>query len=353
MNPKSIQFIPFILLFMFAGGCSKSAPPPAQEPTPVLADRGERGELCSEENPCAEPFECAQTHGAFCEDVAACASDEKCDLEIKACTAMRCVDECTSVAKRYRFSDRKLLSLPSAKPALRDWRWGSKCSVEGLCDLQNEACVATTRTCAESLVCAWFGQCTAKDGKCVVSNESCKSARVCTQNGRCTPVDAVCTATRDEDCAASDYCEKLRWCAVQEKYGICRRAPGDESSGSVNLHGTQKLKKDGDLAIEPVEGGHSIADVFAKRDAIKDTRIQVRGKVVKYTAGILKRNFIHLQDGSGSETDKTHDLTVTTQDPTEIGKIITVEGTVIADRDFGSGYFYSVILEESKVIATD
>ena len=187
----------------------------------------------------------------------------------------------------------------------------------------------------------------------MVDAASCKSARVCTQNGRCTLVDGACTATRSEDCEASDYCDKLRWCAVQEKYGLCRRAPGDTSSGSVNIHGTKKLEKAEDLAIDPPEGGHSVADVFAKRTELKDTRILVRGKVVKYTPGILQRNFIHLQDGSGSEGDKTHDLTVTTQEETELGKVITVKGTVIVDRDFGSGYFYPVILEEAKVVTTE
>jgi hypothetical protein len=77
--------------------------------------------------------------------------------------------------------------------------------------------------------------------------------------------------------------------------------------------------------------------------------VTVRGKVVKYNEKILGKNWLHLRDGSGSDADRTNDITVTTQDSAKVGDIVTVKGTLRLSRDFGSGYTYPVIIEEAKV----
>ena len=59
--------------------------------------------------------------------------------------------------------------------------------------------------------------------------------------------------------------------------------------------------------------------------------------------------FMHLQDGTGSEADGTHDLTVTTDDPVAQGQTVVVRGTLITDKDFGAGYKYAVIVEEATL----
>ena len=64
----------------------------------------------------------------------------------------------------------------------------------------------------------------------------------------------------------------------------------------------------------------------------------------------MGRNWIHIQDGTGSPDDPTHDLVVTTsQDPEADWDIITVEGILAANKDFGSGYSYRVIIEEASI----
>jgi hypothetical protein len=77
--------------------------------------------------------------------------------------------------------------------------------------------------------------------------------------------------------------------------------------------------------------------------------VAVRGKVVKYNPGIMGKNWIHLRDGSGSNEKKDNDLTVTTSDSAAVGGVVLVKGRVHLDRDFGSGYVYSVIIEDAKV----
>lgn len=89
---------------------------------------------------------------------------------------------------------------------------------------------------------------------------------------------------------------------------------------------------------------YKIGDVYSKKDALDKKQISVRGKVTKVSAGIMNRTWVHLQDGKGKE----HDLTVTTsQDAPAVGKTVTATGTLAKGKDFGSGYYYDVILEQA------
>ena len=93
----------------------------------------------------------------------------------------------------------------------------------------------------------------------------------------------------------------------------------------------------------------TIAEIVAKRNALKDKTVLVRGKVVKYTAGVLGKNWIHLRDGTGSAADSTDDILVTSKDETRIGDIVLVKGVVHTDVNLGSGYAYKVLIEEATL----
>jgi hypothetical protein len=73
----------------------------------------------------------------------------------------------------------------------------------------------------------------------------------------------------------------------------------------------------------------------------------VRGKVVKVNNGIMKRNFLHIKDGSGKQG--TDDLIVTSNQTAAVGDDITVTGTVVLDTDFGFGYKYPLLVEKSTI----
>ena len=49
--------------------------------------------------------------------------------------------------------------------------------------------------------------------------------------------------------------------------------------------------------------------------ALKDVKVAVRGKVVKFLPAIMGKNWIHLRDGSGSTAAGDFDLTVTELHP--------------------------------------
>jgi hypothetical protein len=99
--------------------------------------------------------------------------------------------------------------------------------------------------------------------------------------------------------------------------------------------------------LKKAEGGYSVAEVFAKRAELKGKKIRVRGKVTKVSMQIMKRNWVHLEDGTGGPM--TDDLVFTTDKPVEAkeGDIVVATGTVETDKDFGYGYFYPVIIEGS------
>lgn len=100
-------------------------------------------------------------------------------------------------------------------------------------------------------------------------------------------------------------------------------------------------------SIKVPSGGKTVADIVTDRAKLSGKAVTVRGKVVKYNAGVLGKNWLHIRDGSGKEG--SNDLTVTTDAATKIGDTVLVSGKVVTDRDFGAGYKYAVIIEDAKV----
>jgi hypothetical protein len=98
------------------------------------------------------------------------------------------------------------------------------------------------------------------------------------------------------------------------------------------------------------ENAYSVAEIFAKSKALNGKMVRVRGKVVRYHSAIMGRNWIHLQDGTGNPMQNTHDLVATSTETATVGEVITVEGKLAADKDFGAGYSYAAIVEGAKVV---
>lgn len=101
--------------------------------------------------------------------------------------------------------------------------------------------------------------------------------------------------------------------------------------------------------ITTPEGGMTIAEIWADREALAGTTVVVSGKVVKYNGGIMGTNWMHIQDGSGSAAEGTHDLTITSATPVAVGDVVTVTGAVTIDKDFGAGYRYATIIMDGEV----
>lgn len=102
-------------------------------------------------------------------------------------------------------------------------------------------------------------------------------------------------------------------------------------------------------AVPPVPGSVKIADVWAKRTALSGKPLVLRGRIVKVNLAIMGTNWYHLQDGSGVVKDGTHDLVVTSAAELKAGDVVTVNGTLTTDKDFGAGYSYEAIVENARI----
>jgi hypothetical protein len=104
-------------------------------------------------------------------------------------------------------------------------------------------------------------------------------------------------------------------------------------------------------SVKPAEGGSTVEAVWANSKALEGKTVSVRGKVVKFNGGILGRNWVHIQDGTGKPADGSNDLAVTTGEVAKVGDIVTVTGKLALNKDLGAGYVYRVIVEGATLTA--
>ncbi len=93
----------------------------------------------------------------------------------------------------------------------------------------------------------------------------------------------------------------------------------------------------------------TVAAVYKEKVALTGKTISATGKVVKVNNGIMGRNFVHVQDGTGDAKDGSNNLVVTSKQTAAVGDKVTISGLVVVNRDFGSGYSYPLIIEEATV----
>lgn len=91
----------------------------------------------------------------------------------------------------------------------------------------------------------------------------------------------------------------------------------------------------------------TVEAIHVEKAKLSGKKVQVTGKVTKVNNGIMNRNFLHIQDGTGSKG--TDDLTVTSDQTANVGDNVVVTGTLVLDTDFGFGYTYPIILEKSVI----
>ncbi len=101
-----------------------------------------------------------------------------------------------------------------------------------------------------------------------------------------------------------------------------------------------------EVSVPHQEGVVTIQELFDNKDAYANKTIKVSGEVTKFNTGILGTNWAHIQDGTSSGDH--FDLTVTTDDIVPLGDIVVFEGTIVLDKDLGSGYYFDILMEKAK-----
>lgn len=102
-----------------------------------------------------------------------------------------------------------------------------------------------------------------------------------------------------------------------------------------------------DVSVSQEAGSVTIAQLFSNPGSFNGKTVKVKGKVIKVNSGILKRNWIHIQDGTSSGND--YDLTVTSNEDVKVGDVLSFEGKLALNKDFGYGYSYKLLLEDAVV----
>jgi hypothetical protein len=127
--------------------------------------------------------------------------------------------------------------------------------------------------------------------------------------------------------------------------------PGKNEGVSPGSRGATK-DKTAKISVARATGPNAatIAEAYSKSAQLNKKKVVIRGQVVKISSGIMGKNWIHIQDGTGSEKKKNHNLVCTSKtDIADVGDVVTITGTLIKDRDFGSGYKYAVIIEDAII----
>jgi hypothetical protein len=125
----------------------------------------------------------------------------------------------------------------------------------------------------------------------------------------------------------------------QDKGAAEMKSPGSKGSA---VKSAEKIRVD--KATGP--DAYTVGEIFRNGKKLDGKKIVVRGKVVKVSAAIMKKNWIHLQDGTGDAAD--YDLVLTSDDLPKVGDVVTASGTLYTNKDFGGGYKYKVIIEQAK-----
>ena len=122
-------------------------------------------------------------------------------------------------------------------------------------------------------------------------------------------------------------------------------AKQDASPGSKGAAAPKEEK----ISVAKAKGANAttIESAYLNSAKLDKKKVVIRGKVIKVSQGIMGKNWIHIQDGTGSQTKRTHNIVCTSSETAKVGDVITVTGTLAKDRDFGSGYRYDAIVENA------
>lgn len=100
-----------------------------------------------------------------------------------------------------------------------------------------------------------------------------------------------------------------------------------------------------EIKVVKNKGELTIANLFENRLKYVGQKVRIKGIVGKVNKAVMGKNWIHLQDGTNFSGN--FDLTITSQDIANTDEIATFEGLISLNKNFGSGYFYELIMENA------
>ena len=127
---------------------------------------------------------------------------------------------------------------------------------------------------------------------------------------------------------------------VSEGHSQSATTPADQSGKPLDVK----------VAKSDAPNGYTVAELYGKSGELNGKEIVIQGRVVKVSRQIMGKNWVHLQDGTGDESMGSNNLVTTTQDSAVVGDLVVATGKLAKEKDFGGGYRYAVIIEETKLL---
>ncbi|MCC6523343.1 MAG: hypothetical protein IT373_11825 [Polyangiaceae bacterium] len=129
---------------------------------------------------------------------------------------------------------------------------------------------------------------------------------------------------------------------------------GDDAHGAADTgeaaHGAaERAVEAGAVSAASGDGATTVSELFARAASLAGKRVRLAVQIVRSTPAVLGRNWLHVQDGTGSPERADFDLVVTTDQTAQVGDRVVLEGVVATDKDIGSGYRYAVLVEDAEL----
>ena len=125
-------------------------------------------------------------------------------------------------------------------------------------------------------------------------------------------------------------------------------APADHNHVKNGSHDSIKAVSNEPIKIAKNAKGYSVEELYTKKDSLKEKKIKVDAQVVKVSKGIMGKDWVHLQDGSGTEGTNDIIATAVMGSTVQVGDKVTTDGVIKTDVDLGYGYKFPIIIDEAK-----
>lgn len=143
--------------------------------------------------------------------------------------------------------------------------------------------------------------------------------------------------------------------AVPSKGSSARRHPSNVEMPAKTITGMPSGMMSGPMPqntrVIKATGDHAytIEEIYARKKALAKSVVKVRAKVVKFMPNIMGKNWIHIQDGTGSAEKMNNDIAVITIETVDVGDEIIVQGTLSVDKELGLGHVFAALIEDASV----
>lgn len=127
--------------------------------------------------------------------------------------------------------------------------------------------------------------------------------------------------------------------------GSVHIATSNSSEVSTHKVSSKKAVPVSEFTPKP-DGIYTVEEIYSMKQGLKGQLVKVHGEVVKVLNNIMGRSWVHITDGTGGKDNNKIIFRTQTTTPA-VGEEVTAQGILEVDKDFGFGYFYSVIVEDA------